>query len=56
MKKLNCFITLALAILLFSQPAFSLIESRIRGVVIDKGTGKPIKGASVTLFLRHPYK
>ncbi len=53
MKKLNCFITLALAILLFSQPAFSLIESRIRGVVIDKGTGKPIKGASVTLFLRH---
>ncbi len=52
MKKTICVILFLLAFTSFFCPLFSRIESRIKGEVVDKDTGKPIMGASVTLFFR----
>jgi hypothetical protein len=52
MNKIFCAITVILIVLIVSTPGFSLNDSKIVGMVVDKKTGTPIQGASLTLFFR----
>ena len=50
MRGIKVILFLIVITLLFSQNIFSLITSRIEGVVMDEVTGNPIVGAKVVLY------
>ena len=50
MRRIKLFVLVVFVLSLFQLSLYSLITSRVEGVVIDKDTGQPIEGAKVYLF------
>jgi hypothetical protein len=54
MNKIKPFVFVVLFLGIFQFNLFSLLTSRVEGTVVDKDTGAPIEGVTITLHTRTP--